>query len=70
MSVGPSGSRPNAVCWVLILAGLLRVSKHTLKHWASVLLATTVWLLEAKRPVGAVEALVDAVRTRATTPLV
>ena len=70
MSVDPSRGRTNATCRVLSLPRLLRVSKDSLKHWPSVLLAAAIGLFEAKRPIRAVEALIDAVRARAPTPLV
>ena len=70
MSVGPSGSWSNATSWVLSLAGLLCISEHTLQERSSVFLSTAICLLEAKRTIGSVETLVNAVRAGASTSLV
>ena len=70
MSVGTPRGWTNAAGRMLGLAGLLSVTKHSLQQGASVLLAASIGLLEAERAVGAVEALVDAVRAGAAAPLV
>ena len=61
MSVGPSRGWTNTARRMLRLAGLLRIPKHALQQRSSILLATSIGLLEAKRPIRAVEALIDAV---------
>ena len=70
MSVGSSWCWSNTACGMWRLAGLLSISKHSLKKRASVLLSTAIRLFETKRSIRSVETLVHAMRPWASTPLV